>query len=197
MNQMEKSYSESVGVDKYLRDKVGCLLECKQIENCLEDIGILLEAPIMPLYSDRPIVYKVRPSLKGEAELKKYCQAVQLLYLLNQDRLRLRDQHFRISSKLDSALFTDQEKECFYSDTLIQPLNSLHSSLQNELHKQKCLQDLRKSQSSNIKLNTHSLVDAQTDTLELPTPPPLKKKRSAVFINKKRRGKQINSSNLV
>lgn len=181
---MEKSYSESLKVDQILREKLGCMLECVEIERELDDIGTLLQGPIMPWVSDRPFVYKIRPSPRGEAEIKKYYQAVQMLYLLNKDRLRLRDQHMRISYMLDSASFSDEERESFYTETTRKPIQSMIFSLQSELQRQKILQEEYYKVWTKKDCASDSKTDASTDTTDLNVKLPPKNQKSAVLINR-------------
>lgn len=145
----------------------------------------------MPWVSDRPFVYKIRPSIRGEAELKKYYQAVQMLYLLNKDRLRLREQHFTISYMLDSASFKDCERKSFYTEATRKPIESIHASLQSELHRNKTLQE----EYSRLSIINHNMpnskIDASTDTKDLNLKLPLKKQKSAVFINRKLPDKKL------
>lgn len=182
---MEKSYSESLKVDQILREKLGCLLDCVEIERELDDIGTLLQGPIMPWVSDRPFVYKIRPSPRGEAELKKYYQAVQMLYLVNKDRLRLREQHLRLSCMLDSASFSEEERERFYTETTRKPIQSMIASLQSELLKQRILEEEYSKVCNRNHCISDSKTDASTDTTDLNVKLPPKKQKSAVFINRK------------
>jgi hypothetical protein len=86
---------------------------------------------------------------------------------------------------LDSANFTESERESFYTETTRKPIQSIIASLQSELHKQKILQE----ECSRLSIQNHyipdSKIDASTDTKDLNVKVPFKKQISSIFINRK------------